>query len=433
LIGTKARLTDEPSGAVRPAARRPRARRDRGGGDLIFSLHREATLRRRNGERVIDGTVGVLLDDRGELIVLPSVRRAVAAVPPADWFPYAPLAGEPPFLEAVRREVFGRHPAMHEASVAVATPGATGAIRQAIRTFLTRGQTVLTTSHHWPCYADIALEAHRRLDTFEMFNGPGCTALDVGALDRALAGVIAKQGRALLLLNDPCHNPTGYTMTGADWSDVTAVVAARSRTAPIAVVLDSAYADYAETGLVLPLQALEGLVGRARVAIAWSASKSLTAYGLRVGALLAVPATASERELLAVSLANRGRGSWGNCNRGGMVAVSTILADAELSRAVSSERRAVADMLAGRAHLFARAAAREGLPSPPTRGGFFATVLSRRPVRAAAAMRERGLFVVPGQNALRVALSAVPAADVEAAVKILASCLEVDRTGAGEN
>src|ERR1051325_5831588 len=149
LIGTKARLGGG-NGGVGPAADAtaspPRARG--GGGDLIFALHREAMLRRRDGERVIDGTVGVLLDDGGQLIVLPSVRRTVAALDPTEWFPSAPLAGEPSFLDAVRREVFGRHPSLHDAAVAVATPGATGAIRHAFRTFLAPGQTALTTSHH---------------------------------------------------------------------------------------------------------------------------------------------------------------------------------------------------------------------------------------------------------------------------------------------
>jgi aromatic-amino-acid transaminase len=411
---------------VGPAGRRPGPRRD--GGDLIFALHREATLRRRGGERVIDGTLGVLLDEDGELVVLPSVRRAMQELPPAEWFPYAPVAGEPAFLEAVARQVLGGHPAMHDAAVAVATPGGTGAIGQAIGTFLARGQTALTTSHHWPCYAEIAREHHRRLDRFQMFADPACAALDVEALDRGLARIISAQGRALLILNDPCQNPTGYSMTAADWNDVTEVVAARSRLAPVAVLLDCAYSDYGASGLDLPLRALERLAGRALVAIAWSASKSLTAYGLRVGALLAVPVSGDQRGELAARLANRARGSWGNCNRGGMVAVSRILDDAELSQAVWSERRVAIGLLRRRARLFEQAAARHGLSHPRVGGGFFGTVLSRSPMRAAAAMREQGLFVVPGRRALRIALSALPAAAIGPAMEIVSACLGPHRT-----
>jgi aromatic-amino-acid transaminase len=415
--------------AVPPAL--PRFRR--AGGDLIFSFHREATLRRRQGERVIDGTVGVLLDDDGAPIVLPSVRRTIQDLPPADWFPYAPCGGESAFLEAVRREVLGRHPGMHAAAVVVATPGGTGAIRHAIRTFLAPGQAALTTSHHWPCYADIAREHDRRLETFDMFADAGCTALNVGALDRRLQRVISQQGRALLILNDPCHNPTGYSMTAADWSAVAQIIGARARLGRVAVLLDAAYADYGVAGLELPLGALERLAGRALVAVAWSASKSLTAYGLRVGALLAVPATGGERRALAATLAASARGSWGNCNRGGMLAVSKILGDPQLSLAVSSERRAVAGLLRGRARLFEQAAARDGLVFPRPGGGFFATVLSRSPARAAAAMRARGLFVVPGHKALRIALSAVPAADMAAAMEILSACLAPPDPDAARN
>ena len=40
-----------------------------------------------------------------------------------------------------------------------------------------------------------------------------------------LAERVAKDGRALLVLNDPCHNPTGYSMTPTEWRDVATVVA----------------------------------------------------------------------------------------------------------------------------------------------------------------------------------------------------------------
>ena len=51
-----------------------------------------------------------------------------------------------------------------------------------------------------------------------MFDAAG--ELDVAALDRALAAQIKAQGRALLFLNDPCHNPTGYSMTPEEWRAV---------------------------------------------------------------------------------------------------------------------------------------------------------------------------------------------------------------------
>jgi hypothetical protein len=49
-------------------------------------------------------------------------------------------------------------------------------------------------------------------------------------------------------------------------------------------------------------------------------------------------------------------------------------------------------------------------------------------MRAAAAMREQGLFVVPGRRALRIALSALPAAAIGPAMEIVSACLGPHRT-----
>jgi aromatic-amino-acid transaminase len=410
------------------------------GATAIFPYADRRARPRRRGRRVVDGTLGVLRDDDGRLIVLPSVRRALAQVAPEDWAPYAPLDGESGYLDAVRQRVFGAGAAAAAGGVvAVATPGGTGAVKLALGAFLEPGQAALTTSHHWQPYAEIAAQHDRRLVTFDMFASAAAGAagggvgvgIDVAALERALAGLAARQGRALLILNDPCHNPTGYCMTAADWAAIADVVEARARHTPVTLVLDAAYADYAEAGLSRARPALERLSGQVTIAVAWSASKSLTAYGLRVGALLAIPAGRGGQRQLAAGLTQASLAGWGNCNRGGMLAVERLLTDPTLSGAVVSERRAIIDLLDGRGRLFRLAAARLGLAHPRHERGFFATVLCRRAGPVAQALRAEGALLVPGPGALRIALSAVSTADVMPAMAALARCLtEIDEGAA---
>jgi len=411
---------------------------DGDGDDLTFALHRAATILQRRGRRVIDGTLGVLLDDDGRLIVLPSLRRALRELPPDDWAPYAPVEGETGYLSALRRHVFGGDRETAEPVVAVATPGGTGAVKLALGAFLDAGQTALTTSYHWQPYADIASQQGRRVATFDMFAGGGGGELagqpmNVEALDRALAGIIAAQRRALLILNDPCHNPTGYSMTAADWAAVADIVAARARQAPIALLLDAAYADYAATGLSLAREAFARLAGRAVVAVAWSASKAFTAYGLRTGALLAIPAGGGRgggHGQLALALSQAALASWGNCNRGATLVVERLLSDPGLSSALASERRGVIGLLEGRARRFRQSAQRHGLLHPRHDGGFFATVLSGQPSRVARALREQGAFVVPGRRSVRIALASVATMDIAPLLGALSRCL-VQIEGAG--
>jgi aromatic-amino-acid transaminase len=390
--------------------------------DPIFALNKEATARRQRGEPIVNATVGALMDDDGSLSILPTAARAVREVPASEWAPYAPIAGPPDFLRGVIDDLLAGQPELRAAAVAAASPGGTGALRHAIGNFLEPGQSLLTTSWYWGPYQTLAEEADRRLDTFEMFAGDG---LDTKALDQALARQLRTQKRALLFVNDPCQNPTGYSMTDAEWRTVTEILLAQAAQGPVTLLVDCAYYLYGARDPRAFLAHLRPLLGKVPVLFAWSASKSFTHYGLRVGALVACVADADERRKVEAALSYSCRGTWSNCNRGGMAAVTRLLTDGEMARTCHEERAQLKGVLAARVDAFNRLARARGLAYPRYEGGFFVTVFHPDPVAKAQAMRERGVFVVPqarpgGMGALRVALCSVAERDVPRLVDALA-------------
>lgn len=395
---------------------------DRPGDDPIFALNAEASARKARGEAIINATIGALLDDEGALSILPTAARAVREVPESEWAPYAPISGSLPFLDAVLDDLFGDRPAMRASSFAVATPGGSGALRHAVATFLERGQSLLTTSFYWGPYGTIADEHERKVATFSMLTDDG-TALDVDAFDKALGETIAKQGRALLFLNDPCHNPTGYSMSEADWDQAASVIGRHADKAPVAVLLDAAYSAYGPNHLDVPLARLEKLADRALTLVAWSASKTFTHYGLRVGALVAAIPDERERARVRSALNYASRGAWSNCNRGGMAAIARLLKDPELSFAVAEERAGIVELLQDRVRAFNEAARPKGLRYPRYDGGFFVTVFTDNAKQAAEKMRAEGVYVVPQPGALRVALCSVAARDIPRLVDSLAKAV----------
>jgi aromatic-amino-acid transaminase len=393
--------------------------------DPIFSLHREATQRKERGEKVVDASMGVLLGDDGELSILPTAARAVRQVPAMEWATYAPIAGTPEFARAVMEDLLGGVRAMREAAIAVATPGGSGAIRHAIANFLEPGQAALTTSWFWSPYRTLCDESDRKLETFTMFDEQG--RLDVGALDAALARQLAAQGRALVIVNDPAHNPTGYSMSDAEWAALAECVGRHADRHPVTLLVDCAYFLYGAAGRdpLAYLRHLQPLVGRAAVLFAWSASKSFTHYGLRVGALVACVGDAGDRTKVASALSYSSRGTWSNCNHGGLSAITRVLVDPAMRTAVDAERAALKGMLTARVETFNRLARDKGLLYPRYEGGFFVTVFADRPQEQAAAMKAQGVFAVPQAAAsgsggvLRVALCAVAGADVPRLVDAL--------------
>lgn len=382
--------------------------------DPIFALNQEATERRRAGESIVNATVGALLDDEGSLAVLPTATRAVREM--EDWAAYAPIAGTPAFLLAVMDDLLQKDP-LRATAVAVATPGGTGALRHAIANFLEPGQALLTTSYFWGPYQTLADEADRKVATFRMFGETG--AFDVAAMKRALAEQLGSQGRVLLFLNDPCHNPTGYSMTPDEWRDVTEALVEASSRGPVTLLVDYAYAAYAKENDLL--SRLAPLGGKVPVLFAWSASKTFTHYGLRVGALVACIPDPEERKQVEAALSYSCRGTWSNCSRGGQAAIAKLLTDPALRAATNQERDKLSSMLAERVSAFNRHAKERGLRYPRYDGGFFVTVFHERAKEKADAMRKAGVYVVPQKDALRVALCSVSVRDIPRLVEALST------------
>jgi aromatic-amino-acid transaminase len=389
--------------------------------DPIFALNKEASARKARGEAVINASIGTLLSDDGRLAILPTAAKAVHEIPAEEWAAYAPIAGSTDFLNAVIADLFRDEPAMRECAVAAATPGGTGALRHAIANYLEPGQSLLTTSFFWGPYLTLADEADRKVATFAMFDPHG--RLDIEALDKKLASLVEEQKRVLLFLNDPCHNPTGYSMRDDEWRAVVdrLIAHAERSDASITLLVDMAYAAYNARDPRAFLKELRPLLGKVGLLFAWSASKTFTHYGLRVGAIVACEPDAAARAETEAALCYSCRGTWSNVSRGGMKAITRLLTDASLAAACDRERDELKALLGGRVAAFNEIAPKHGLRYPRYEGGFFVTVFADDAQDRAARAKERGIFIVPQKGAMRVALCSVPSSDIPRLVEALAT------------
>jgi aromatic-amino-acid transaminase len=392
---------------------------DRPGNDPIFALNAQAQQRKAKGDAVINATVGALLEDDGTLAVLPTVIETLRDVPAQKAAGYAPIAGDNAFLEAVRKDLLGTS-SLASIAVSAATPGGTGALRHAVSTFSERGQSLVTSSFYWGPYQTIADEHERRVSTFAMFDDKG--SFNVEAMAKTLDEVSASQGRLLVFLNDPCHNPTGYSMSTGEWEAVRDTLVAASKKVPTTVLADVAYLAFAKdtTGF---LQYLEPVAEHGLVCFAWSGSKGFGLYGQRVGSLIACTQDETQRNAVQRALTYACRGTWSNCNASAMDAVRRCLTDGALDPKVRAERARLTALLDRRVQAFNAAAKGTKLSYPRYDGGFFVTVFAKDPKSSMEKLIERGVFVVPGLGSLRVALCSVAEKDVPTLVRALDECL----------
>jgi aromatic-amino-acid transaminase len=390
--------------------------RGRAGNDPIFALNAEAARRAAGGESILNATMGALITDEGKLAVMPTVLETLSRVPGSRAAGYPPIAGTPDYRAAVTRDLFGEGPLAKQA-VTVATPGGTGAVYEAVVNFLEPGQKVLTASYYWGPYVEIARHSGRGLDTFSMFGPDG--AFDVEALARELDRHASTQGRALVIFNFPCHNPTGYTLSDAEWRSVAEVVARVGERVPVTVLIDAAYMRFGGDAATSWVSALPAILESATVLVAWTASKSFTQYGARVGALVALHRDPTELDQIANALGYSCRATWSNCNHMGQLAISQILTDPELTARCDAERAELIGLLQERIDTFNELAGAAGLSTPRYDSGFFVAVFTSDEQATAAKMRELGVYVTPIPGAVRVALCSTPASTIPRLVEAL--------------
>ena len=404
------------AGAIIPGAR------DRPADDPLFALNRQATERAAKGESILNATIGTLSGEDGKLAVMPSVLETLARVDARAAAGYAPVAGIPAFLDATIADVFGDGPVARQA-VAVATPGGTGAVYESVLNFLEPGQKLLTTTFHWGPYTGVARSIGRDAETFPMFTNDG--SFDIDGLARSLDRHVDTQGRALVVLNFPCHNPTGYSLGHDEWRRVVEVVSRAAERAPVSVLLDVAYYTFGARAARTWIDHVSGfLKGGATVLIAWTASKAFTQYGARVGSLIALHPDDEERAQIKNALGFTCRSTWSNSNHLGQRAITELLTNPELRRRADAERTELSSLLLKRIEAFNAGAKAVGLKTPRYDSGFFSMVYTRDAERTAAKMRDLGVFVLPLKGAVRVALCGVPLAHIPRLVDSLVAGVE---------
>jgi aspartate/tyrosine/aromatic aminotransferase len=385
------------------------SRRDFAGDDLIFTLNGRAQKRAAEGAAVINATIGALYDDAGKLVVLDTVMGQWQQLTSAEVAPYAPIGGDQTYL----LNLVQRHwPSLKSIGVGVATPGGSGALALTLKNLLDRGNTLLTAAPYWGPYSTLAAEVGMTLATVPY---PSVEAgIDIGAWEAACRDILDAQGRLLLWLNDPCHNPTGRSFSPADRAALLEMLRDVSSQGPVTLILDLAYLDYArdpqQVREALDDYAAFGAEGNVLVGACLSLSKAYTLYGARAGALVFPWTTDSA---LQGALITSCRGTWSNCARGPMSVLNRISKDSSLQAQLEAEHAAWRTLLARRAAALDAALKAEGLPGCAYDGGFFVTLDGGADAFATCErMQTRDVFVIPMPEGLRVGICAMRETDV---------------------
>ena len=376
--------------------------------DKIFAINgrAKAMAAEKGKDKVANATIGALLDDEGDLIVMASVVAALKELSPADFAEYAPISGLPGFKEAVKKALFGTYRTDRFVEVC-ASPGGTGAVRNAISNYSKPGDIVLTSDWFWAPYRTIAQEIGRDLTTYTLFTEEG--GFNLTSFAGTAEELVDRQGSVVIILNTPAHNPTGYSLTDEDWQGVVRELNRIAEKGRVTLLMDVAYIDFAgdETECRFFFSRLEELSDKVLPLLAYSASKTLTLYGMRCGALVCMTKDEEAAEEFRRAAEFSSRGSWSNCARAGQVIMDKVFNDEALMDKVAEERAFFRDQLLARGRVFEETLRREGVMNVPFDAGFFTCVACEDPDAVSAALEKEGIFVVPLAKGVRISVASL--------------------------
>ncbi|WP_333867030.1 amino acid aminotransferase [Cypionkella sp.] len=229
----------------------------------------------------IDLGVGVYKDATG----LTPVMRAVKAAEKQLWEiettkTYTGLAGEPAYNAAMIEMILGA--GFAERAASVATPGGTGAIRQALELIKLASPKakVWLSNPTWPNHPSIIKYLGMQMAEYRYFDAE-TRGIDFDGLMQDLANVAAGDA---VLLHGCCHNPTGANLNADQWAQVAALLLAKGAIP----FVDLAYQGFGD-GLEEDAAATRIIAATfPEVLIAASCSKNFGIYRERTGILIAL-------------------------------------------------------------------------------------------------------------------------------------------------
>jgi len=272
----------------------------------------------------IDLGVGVYKNAQGVTPVMRAVKAAEQKIwQDQDSKSYVALAGDPAYADAMISLVLGD--AVAAANVAaVATPGGTGAVRQAFELvrMVNANARVIVSNPTWPNHVSILKYLNMPVVEYRYFDAE-TRGVDANAM---LADLEQAQAGDVVLLHGCCHNPTGANLNAAEWQ---AVVEVLNRKGAIPMI-DIAYQGFGD-GLEEDAASTRMVAASVpECLIAASCSKNFGVYRERTGILMAISNDASLKGLMQGNLNFLNRQNYSFPPDHGARIVSTILHTPEL-------------------------------------------------------------------------------------------------------
>jgi aspartate aminotransferase/aromatic-amino-acid transaminase len=223
--------------------------------------------------------------------------------------------------------------------------------------------------------------------------------------------VAAVQDRLLVVVNDPCQNPTGYSLDHEEWDNLIDLLNEYAEKMPVILVDDIAYIDYSND---LDhsrdyMKSFNRISDQVMITVAFSCSKTLTSYGLRCGAAVILAREQKDVREAEIVFEKAARATWSNIPNAAMENFTWVVTKNRDN--FMQEKQHYVDLMKERSSIFLNEAKACKLDTYPYKEGFFVTLrIPDNKVRGQVhqAFMDQHIYTVEVNHGIRVAVCSLP-------------------------
>ncbi|MFA6624159.1 MAG: pyridoxal phosphate-dependent aminotransferase [Bacilli bacterium] len=374
----------------------------------ILLIASKAKKDQAEGNKIINASIGVFLNDdktlNGVLPIKESLTKHIV-----DDLSYPSVLGPKEYKEAVLTWLLKDRLEGVVSNYYVpfgSTLGGTGACYIAFGTFLEEGDKVILPDPMWDNYKQIALKCGIGHQEYSLVDEKGNFNLE--SLKKTIEEVSKTQKHILVVINDPCQNPTGYCLKDEEYEKLFKYLQEEGKKEELTVLFDIAYIDYMTYGKK-SYQVFDYVTRNENSFLpcfAFSCSKSFGVYGLRCGALFAFTKDEEVSGEILSSIGSYARGIYSCPNGPALHSVALALKDEWVKSELVSEIADNSDLLRKRGKLFISLLNENGISYYPYSFGFFVTIIVDDAFKLTDELTSIHSYVVPlDETRIRIALS----------------------------
>lgn len=363
----------------------------------------EAKLHQEADDDVVNATIGSIIDEHHQFHAFNTVLESISSL--NHLYPYTKpegilYIGDKWFEHLTKGNL--KLPKRH-----IMTLGGTGALYLLFKSMATSKDIVINAIPTWNNNYQMLAHQHITYETFNMFNAS--FEFDVDTLKQKIMSALNQFERVFVLLNDPSHNPSGYSMSEASWITILNFVHDLNLSERVYIINDMAYVDYADRTYDF-YDLINQYLGHTTMFLTYSGSKAFSLYGARVGMLVGISYHQSVLEKMFASATSIARSTYSLPSSFGFKTIEKVFDDHYA--AYIQELQKTKALLNKRATLFINILNDKKIHYLPYHHGFFVTVVTHHPLNTYEILKTHKIYTVPVEHGIRFAISSLTLKDI---------------------